>query len=129
MPQLPRNPKFWLGGFLLWLFVLWGLSSFSLAGTTAPPIDHFDKIAHFGYFFGGSGLLCAFLFRRRPNRQDWKILIATAVLVIAVVGALDEFHQSFTPGRSGNDPYDWLADVLGAIAGGIVFQRIHHLVK
>jgi VanZ family protein len=129
MLRLPRNPRFWLAGFLLWFGVLWVLSSFRVPSEGVPPIPHLDKIVHFGYFFGGSGLLCAWLFRRSPERPDWAKLIATAVLVIALVGALDEFHQSFTPGRSGNDPGDWLADLLGAIAGAFTFKRFHHLLK
>jgi VanZ family protein len=129
MLRLPRNPRFWLVGFLLWFGVLWGLSSFRIPSDGVPLVPHLDKIVHFGYFFGGSGLLCAWLFRRNPERPDWAKLISTAVLVIALIGALDEFHQSFTPGRSGNDPGDWLADLLGAVAGAFTFKRFHHLLK
>lgn len=129
MPRLPRNSNFWLAAFLLWFGVLWGLSSFRIPSEGVPLFPHFDKVVHFGYFFGGSGLLCAWLFRRSPERTDWVKLIATAIIVITLIGALDEFHQSFTPGRSGNDPFDWLADLLGAAAGAFTFQRIHHLLK
>jgi VanZ family protein len=129
MPRLPRHPGFWLAAFLLWFGVLWGLSSFRIPSEGDPLIPHFDKIAHFGYFFGGSGLLSAWLFRRDPAQPNWWKIIGTSVLVIALVGALDEFHQSFTPGRSGNDPGDWAADLLGGMAGAAVFKRLHHLLK
>ncbi len=129
MPRLPRHSGFWLAAFLLWFGVLWGLSSSRIPGEGDPIIPHFDKIAHFGYFFGGSGLLSAWLYRRNPENPDWWKIIGTAVIVIALVGALDEYHQSFTPGRSGNDPADWAADLLGAIAGAFVFKRVHHLLK
>ncbi len=129
MRWLPRHPNFWLAGFLLWLGVLWGLSSFTPPGEEVPPVEHLDKIVHFGYFFGGSGLLCAWLFRRHPENPNWKAIIATAVLIIALIGALDEYHQTFTPGRSGNDPFDWLADLLGGAVGALTFQRIHRLLK
>ena len=79
--------------------------------------------------FGGSGLLCAYLFRRNPERPNWKAIIGGVIIAIALTGCLDEYHQSFTPGRSGNDPYDWLADVLGATAGALTFKRIHHRLK
>ena len=128
--QLPRSPRFWLVAFLLWFSVLYFLSSFSLATDYSPPINQLDKVAHFGYFFGGSGLLCAYLYRRRSGRSThWKTLIMTAVIVIGIVGILDEYHQSFTPGRSGNDPYDWLADVVGGMVGALVFKRVHHLLN
>ncbi len=129
MPPIPRNPRFWLGAFLCWFAVLWTLSSFSLPGKYVPPLYHFDKVEHFGYFYGGSGLLCAYLFRRNPGQVRWGRLIATAILVIALVGWLDEYHQTFTPGRSGNDPFDWLADVLGATAGAFTFKKIHPRLK
>jgi VanZ family protein len=130
MLQLPRSPRFWLAGFAFWLVALFLLSSFSLVSDYTPSINHFDKVAHFGYFFGGSGLLCAYLFRRKPAPPvHWKSLLITVVIVIAIVGILDEYHQSFTPGRSGNDPFDWLADVSGGIAGAFVFRKIHHLLK
>ncbi len=129
MRRLSRNPKFWLAAFLTWLGVLWILSSRPFTGPQLPPIDHFDKIAHFGYFFGGSGLLSAWLFRRNPARPNWKAILAGVILISAVIGGLDEYHQSFTPGRSGNDPYDWLADVLGATAGVFTFKLLHRRLK
>ncbi len=129
MNRLPRNPKFWLVSFILWFAMLWVFSSFSLVSEYSPPIDHFDKFAHFGYFFGGSGLLCAYLFRRSPQQPYWMRLIVTAVGIIALLGWLDEYHQSFTPGRSGKDILDWLADLTGATAGAFVFKRLHFLLK
>ncbi len=129
MARLIRNPRFWLVCFLLWFAVLWLLSSFALAGKGAPAIANFDKLAHFGYFFGGSGLLSAYLFRRNPDRPNWKAIIGGVIIAIALTGCLDECHQSFTPGRSGNDPYDLLADVLGATVGAFMFKRIHRRLK
>jgi len=130
MKFLLRSARCWLGGFLIWLSILFLLSASSAVNDISPPFQHFDKVAHFGYFFGGSGLLCAYLFRLNPAPPTaWKRLIVTAVLCIAVVGLLDEYHQTFTPGRSGNDPFDWLADILGGTAGAFVFKQIHHLLK
>lgn len=129
MPGIPRSPKFWLFAVGMWFAVLWLLSSFSTGPQSAPEIPHIDKIAHFGYFFGGGGLLSAYLFRRRPDAPDWRKIIGFTLLFFAIVGALDEWHQTFTPGRSGNDIGDWLADVLGAAAGALVFKRVHHWLK
>jgi len=129
MARLPRNPKFWLAGFLLWFAVLWTFSSFPGPGGYAPPIGHLDKVAHFGYFFGGGGLLSAWLFRLRPDRPRWTVILSITILALALIGGLDEWHQTFTPGRSGNDPFDWLADVLGAAAGGFTFKRLHRRLK
>lgn len=129
MLRPPRHPLFWLGCFVLWFAVLWLLSSGrpSLPGSLTIP--HLDKIAHFGYFFGGGGILTAYLYCRKPSAPNWQRLIALSVISLAFIGGLDEFHQTFTPGRSGNDCWDWLADVLGALAGGFVFKRCHPLLK
>lgn len=124
-----RNPRLWLAGFLIWFVVLWVMSASSGRDTFAPPSDQNDKLAHFGYFFGGSGLLCGYLYRLRPDRPRWPTLLAFAIVFLSVIGALDEWHQSFTPGRSGNDPYDFMADVFGTVVGAFTFKRIHHRLK
>ncbi len=129
MPHLPRNPRFWLTCFGLWFVTLWLFSSFKMPGEALPPIHHIDKVQHFGYFLGGSGLCCAWLFRRNPGKPDWPRLILTAVALVSLVGLLDEYHQSFTPGRSGNDPYDWIADFLGAVMGAFVFKALHRRLR
>ncbi len=129
MLRIPRHPNFWLACFLLWFGLLWLLSSSSLAGEYTPPVENFDKVEHFGFFFGGTGLLCAWLFRLNPEKPNWKFIISIAVIVIGLVGWLDEYHQTFTPGRSGNDPDDWIADFSGAIAGALVFKKFHHRLK
>ena len=129
MAWIPRHPRFWLAAFLLWFVVLWVLSSMDFSTPYKPPVSNFDKVEHFGYFLGGSGLLSAWLYRRNPDKPNWKKIILTAIGVIALVGLLDEFHQTFTPNRSGNDPFDWLADVLGATVGAFIFRLLHGWLK
>ena len=48
-------------------------------------------------------------------------------VVAAVIGAFDEVHQVITPGRSGLDVADWVADVTGgllAVAALEMFRRM-----
>ena len=127
--QILRHPRFWLVSFLCWFGVLWFVSSSSLAGAYIPPVANIDKIEHFGFFFGGTGLLCAWLFCRDPVTPRWWLIFGIAVIVMGLVGWLDEYHQTFTPGRSGNDPHDWIADLSGAITGALVFKKLHHWLK
>jgi VanZ family protein len=129
MPRLPRRPNFWLFAMFVWFGVLWGLSSFALPGVPSPPVDHFDKLVHFGYFFGGAILLSAHLFFKNPGSPSWRVIIPAVIVFIALVGALDEFHQSFIPGRSGNDLPDWLADVMGGTIGALTFKAIHRRLQ
>ena len=128
MPRPPRHPLFWLVSFLLWMLTLWVLSSRTGDETQLPPIPMADKVAHFGFFLGGSGLLCAFLYCLGPLRSRWKLLFLVVMVVMGSIGWLDEIHQSYTPGRFGKDPYDWLADVTGGLAGCLIFRRMHTLL-
>ncbi len=76
----------------------------------------------------GGGIIFAtwiLLWKGAAARPLVRFIIPLAVL--ACLGALDEYRQSFTPGRSGNDPFDWLADVLGSATGLFLANRFHHL--
>jgi VanZ family protein len=73
----------------------------------APPgIPSVDKLGHFLVF----GLLASLVVRSPGARRAWPFC---AVLLVSAFGILDEFRQSFTPGRM-VEFADWLADTLGA---------------
>ena len=65
-------------------------------------------------------------------RSDARFVLRTAaqgdigltVALISVFGMLDEFHQLFTPGRSGGDVGDWIADTFGAFCGVLLMGWI-----
>ena len=125
LPSICRHPFLWLAAFLGWAAVLWVLSDGPIPVREGPEIPGLDKILHFGYFFGGAGLLSAALFLLHRSEPNWPALMVLVVIVLAGVGLLDEWHQSWIPERSGNDPGDWLADVYGSLAGTLVFRRVH----
>lgn len=110
----------------MWLGGLWLLSSLPGDEVQLPSFDHADKVAHFGYFLGG-GFLLAWLLRRLVKWPNWRVAVAVFIL-LAIVGAVDEFHQTWTPGRSGGDGGDWLADVSGGFAGAWIFLTIYALI-
>ena len=115
--KFPADARFWLTAWAVWFVTLWFLSSGSPSIQNGPKIPHLDKVMHFGYFAIGGFTLSNFL----HLKFTWpakKILLIT-LLIGASVGALDEFHQSFTPTRSGNDPYDWIADAIGTLSGSL----------
>lgn len=102
---------------LAWFLLLFGLSSISKVPSTVDGFMISDKIAHAVYFAGGA---TALFFALKLGR--WRGLSAHSVLICCVlgaaaVGAFDEWHQTFTPGRSGNDLGDWIADVIGGVLG------------
>lgn len=119
----------WLA-FVGWAGTIWFFSS--LSGSEIQNIDlHFwDKAQHFIAFLVGGVILALAL--RWTVTWPWKKLAPTAFLLLVIFGALDEYHQTFTPNRTGADVADWIADCLGALAGvGLVvvtyarFQRPH----
>lgn len=128
MRHLMRKAPLWLAALGTWFLVLWMLSSMRNFGKPIPG-DHTDKLLHFLYFFAGGVLFTGWRFFLNPGRPDWRKIIPAAIIVIALVGVIDEWHQCYTPGRSGGDVWDWTADLIGAIAGSIAFRAIHHRLQ
>lgn len=84
----------------------------------APNITGIDKVAHF-FVFGLLGTLVA----RVPVVANWRWLGPWwAVVLVSCYGITDEFHQSFTPGRS-VELADWLGDTAGAALAVFVYSR------
>lgn len=126
--RLPRHPWPWFASFGFWLATLWWLSSRTHETPSGLGFPHADKVAHFGWFFGGAGLLAAAVFCLAPKLSSFKhILLVT--IIIGLVGIADEFHQSFTEGRDGNSLSDLIADTLGGLAGACVFRRFRSLLS
>jgi VanZ family protein len=100
-----------LAGWVLLTFVLTSIPN----PRFGPDIPHVDKVAHFG-FYGVAGFLCA-LWRRESGRAPWAA-VAFAVAFVALLGAVDEIHQYWIPGRS-MDLYDWVADLAGGGSGAL----------
>ncbi|MFD2257388.1 VanZ family protein [Luteolibacter algae] len=90
-----------------------------------PQIPHFDKFLHFSYFSFGGILFATWLLLKKTTRLATPKHLLIPLIALSIIGVLDEYHQSFTPGRSGNDPFDWLADVFGALFGIIIANRFH----
>lgn len=80
-----------------------------------PPIEipFYDKWAHL-LMFTVVGI-CYLNATTRGFQQTTWVRAGLAFFLTSVYGALDEFHQSFVPGRY-PDTHDWIADTVG---GGI----------
>ncbi len=106
---------------LLWAaFVVWGITLFilsSIPGNRMEPLPfpQADKVVHTIIFATGSALL-AFAFFRTFGHSALKTS-ALVFVAMVLIGFGDEFHQTFTPGRSGDDPGDLTADAIGALIG------------
>ena len=104
----------------LYLLMLAGWVALTLTLTSipnpefGPSFPGADKIAHFG-FYGVAGFL--FVLWRREIGAGAAAAVIWASIFAALLGAVDEVHQQWIPGRS-MDLLDWAADFAGGIAGG-----------
>lgn len=124
LPAICQRASFWAVLSCIWFFTLWWLSGRPLAGPKFESDLPLDKLYHFGYFFGGGGLFSAALFLQQKGKLHWSTLHLIVLVGLTLTGALDEWHQSWYVFRSGNDAGDLTADLLGALAGTLVFRKI-----
>ena len=77
--------------------------------------EPYDKAAHFVYY----GIMCLLLVTGLGRKWRW-----LAVAIVAAVGAADEIHQIYVPGRDAS-VFDWLADLLGAVFAAIAGKALN----
>jgi VanZ family protein len=109
--------------FGLWILSLWILSSLPGEDLQLPSFPGADKVVHFLYFSVG-GFLLAWLLGRTLSWERWKIT-GSVLAAIALIGAMDEFHQLHTVHRTGADPLDWIADCAGGFLGAVVIGWLY----
>lgn len=113
-----------------WIAVVgWALGIFILSSFSGKKIEEMnafelsDKVLHFGAFAVGAVLLTLAL--RWNTEWSWPRIVIVAAVAISLYGATDEWHQLYTPHRSGGDIADWTADALGAITGAAAAAFSH----
>jgi len=74
-----------------------------------------DKIIHATEY-----AVFAFLLARAFGLRRWWL----AIVIGALYGVGDEFHQTFTPHRSGNDLGDMTADLIGSALGATAWMLL-----
>lgn len=108
------------GPAVIWAAVIFGLSS--LSGSNLPILPgQSDKLVH-GTVYAILGALC---FRAVTLTWTWprRPAVAIATLLALLYGISDELHQMLTPGRT-PDWHDALADVIGGLAGALIFAAV-----
>ena len=113
----------------------WALGIIGLSSLSGPDVvklnvfDVWDKAAHFTAFAVGAVLLALAL--RWNTAWPWPRIICVSIAAISIFGGTDEWHQLYTPKRSGADVGDWIADTLGAIVGApaLAFSHARHQLK
>lgn len=94
----------------------------SIPGRQVPTVrvPHIDKVVHVALYAVLGALLVRAL--RRSGRLT-RAALAVALLGVAAFAAVDEWHQRWVPGRSG-DFADWSADLAGATFALMLAARL-----
>ena len=120
-PESPTQRVQAISGSFLWpLALAVTIDIASGRSQVASPLtfEQSDKVIHFFVF----GLLGTLIVRSRPvwRRESSRWWIA--ILAVSLYGIVDEFRQSFTPGRS-VEVADWATDTLGAAIAVCAYLR------
>jgi len=101
---------------LLYLVLIFGLSSIpSDPRPKSAPIFS-DKIAHFVLY---AGLTWWFVKAESKGKRRVAHIFLAALLLAGLTGLADEFYQGFVPNRT-RELGDWIADLLGGFAGAMM---------
>ena len=99
---------------------------FAISSLEQPPLPMpefewltIDKLYHFIEYAILGGLLTRAFVKANPSIVPSKLTWHAAAVLSILYGASDEWHQTFVPGRFATFA-DWVADVLGSIAGVLV---------
>lgn len=111
--------KWWLP-VLVWMGVIFVGSSIGsvprVGGKTTDALVH--RVAHVIEFAVLGALTLRAVGRgRRSTKREWTITL----IIIAVYGVSDEFHQRFTPGRS-SEGIAVVFDTVGGLIGAWIYQ-------
>ncbi len=118
MSRMLKIIRYWLP-----VFSVVGIIAYcsSLTPDELPQFDfpHIDKLKHI-IAYGVLGFFIARalseVWRYEPVRAPWLRIILTTMLYGSLYGAIDEWHQSFTPGRV-VEFGDIVADFIGSLLG------------
>ncbi len=114
------------GAVALYVAAIFVLSHFSGAFFQDFGLRIWDKSIHALEYLPMGFLLTGWLANWKRPPRGRVVLVVMVLAMVLVLGALDETHQFFVPGRTASLG-DLLADVvggiLGAIIGLVVFSR------
>ena len=106
MKALPLNKV--TAAALIWFAAAIYALLFKEGGNSAPPFPHFDKVGHFGLFFG-QAWLCAKMFIQDSRNIPYKGILLAALLF--AIGS--ELAQAFLTTTRQGSIADGIADMAG----------------
>jgi VanZ family protein len=127
LPRFISSPTLWRFLVVLWFGVLFWLSSQSHLPSPAS-FEGVDKLEH-AIFFSAGGMCFLLGLRLAGFAKATRTAILASVLFCGAVGGFDEWHQTFTPERSGGDVWDWTADLCGGFLGALLAMGLQKWLK
>lgn len=112
---------------LCWAIAILWLSSLTPRELPESAFLLWDKLNHVLAFAVGGWLAATALRVSRPTMPVTGALTA-AIILISAFGVVDETVQTLTPGRTGGDLRDWIADVIGAVIGALLSLSTHRRI-
>jgi VanZ family protein len=108
------------------IVVMAGIFTLSALPSNDPFLNVFefsDKIKHFIAYFVLGLTFCLWISNGKWFARPvlWSLIV---VVLCSVFGIIDEYHQSFIPGRSGNDLGDLIADFIGGFTSPFVYLAV-----
>ncbi len=99
--------------------LIWGIIIFvvsSIPSDKIPNIQIFgiDKLLHILTFFIFGIFIYRSIYFSKGTKLSFTKIATYVILIIAIVGILDELYQGLIPGRS-TDFFDLVADIIGGI--------------
>ncbi len=89
-----------------------------------PEYDHLDKVLHVG-IYTILGLTAGYVVPGRLWSAHRLLTAAGVILLCFLYGIIDEYHQSFIPGRYPSWQ-DALADLVGGVIAVVVYISFLH---
>jgi len=106
---------------IIWSLIILILTLTPFGDSSSRDIPLLDKVVHMGLF----GVFTILLLRSFLRKLEFRnILLVIALLFAASFGLFVELLQNMVPGRN-FEWLDWLADVIGAMAGIAAFKILN----
>lgn len=115
-----RKPVYSYLATAAWWLAIWAVSSIPSKDLPSVQILSLDKLAHIFVYL----VLAVLVNRSMRLAKAKRSTVLTLYLILFASAALDEYHQSFIPGRSVTW-WDFMANGIGLGIGLTVYLRTH----
>lgn len=118
---------------IIWMAILYSVAItvlFFIPTEGLPSVggSRFDKIVHFLFFFALVILWQLVIFKNNDDELPRKMIFFILGFTLVYGILIEVFQELLTASRTA-DPFDVVADFLGALIGVLVFNKVKHLFK